>query len=358
MNRETLTKSNQFQNLSRLRSLVPEFFGSFKNPYTYNPFANLYSLFGFAWGIPVPFVTVGLVLFTLGLPLSLHSMVFVVRTYHFLLVFLLHPLLFYLIFGALGTINKRREDLIRQEAAKVESTLEQLIVKERMAMIGQLAAGVAHEINNPVCILLAKTGFLKSLFPDRDTFMAQAEKDLDKFETHLLRIGDITKGLLSFARQSIGLKNSINFPQLINETLMFMEHGFRKNNITVTRDLGSQIHKFEGCSGEMQQVFLNLLSNALDAMMPHAEGNLTVTFKEGKNGFEINFRDTGTGIPDDIIDRVMEPFFTTKEFGKGTGLGLSISYGIVSKHNGTIRFVSCKGEGTTFYIKFPFHDMG
>jgi signal transduction histidine kinase len=135
-----------------------------------------------------------------------------------------------------------------------------------------------------------------------------------------------------------------------------MEHGFRKSNITVSKDLENQVHKFDGCSGELQQVFLNLLSNALDAMAPHGEGLLNISFKEGKNGFEINFRDTGTGISDEIIGKVMEPFFTTKGIGKGTGLGLSISYGIVSKHRGNLRFVSCKGQGTTFYITFPFEE--
>jgi len=345
---------NKSASLARLRTMVPEFFSCFRDPYTFNPFANLYTVFGFAWGMPVPFVTVGLVILTLSLPADPHSLAYVVRTYHFLAIFLVHPVLFYLVFGALGTMHKRREELVLSEAAELAVAKEQLIVKERMAMIGQLAAGVAHEINNPVCVLLAKIGFQKSLLPSVESFTGQAVKDLDKFESHLLRVADITRGLLSFARQSVGLQSSINFPQLLSETLVFMEHGFRKTNVEVVRNLSVQTRKFTGCAGELQQVFLNVFSNALDAMAKYSQGTLTVTFSETGKEFEIRISDTGEGIPPEIQDKILEPFFSTKGLGKGTGLGLSISYGIVTKHKGTLAFVSEPGKGTSFTIQFPF----
>jgi two-component system, NtrC family, sensor kinase len=337
--------------------MVPEFFSCFRDPHTFNPFSNLYTVFGFAWGIPVPFVTVGLVMLTLRLPPDPHSLAYVVRTYHFLAIFLAHPVLFYLVFGALGTMHKRREELIFSEAAELEIAKEQLIVKERMAMIGQLAAGVAHEINNPVCVLLAKIGFQKSLLPSVESFAGQAVKDLDKFEAHLLRVADITRGLLSFARQSVGLQSQINFPHLLTETLLFMDHGFRKNNIAVNRNFGVQTRRFTGCAGELQQVFLNLFSNALDAMMAGpGQGSLSVSFRESERDFEIVVSDTGGGIPPEIQEKILEPFFSTKGVGKGTGLGLSISYGIVAKHKGSLRFSSTPGKGTDFTIRFPFDD--
>jgi two-component system, NtrC family, sensor kinase len=344
------------RSLARLRTMVPEFFSCFRDPYTFNPFSNLYTVFGFAWGIPVPFVTVGLVMLTLRLTPDPHSLAYVVRTYHFLAIFLAHPVLFYLVFGALGTMHKRREELVLSEAAELEVAKEQLIVKERMAMIGQLAAGVAHEINNPVCVLLAKIGFQKSLLPSVESFAGQAVKDLDKFETHLLRVADITRGLLSFARQSVGLQSQINFPILLAETLLFMDHGFRKSNITVNRHLDGQTRRFTGCAGELQQVFLNLFSNALDAMIGPGKGTLTVSFRESDRDFEIVVSDTGEGIPPEIQERILEPFFSTKGVGKGTGLGLSISYGIVAKHKGSLLFSSIPGKGTDFTIRFPFDD--
>jgi two-component system, NtrC family, sensor kinase len=340
--------------LARLRTMVPEFFSCFRDPYTVNPLSNLYAVFGFAWGMPVPFVTVGLVILTLGLPADARSVAFVVRTYHFLAIFLVHPVLFYLVFGALGTMHKRREELVLSEAAELAATKEQLIVKERMAMIGQLAAGVAHEINNPVCVVLAKIGYQKSLLPSMESFTVQAVKDIDKFENHLLRVAEITRGLLSFARQSVGLQSQINFPQLLAETLTFMDHGFRKNNISVIRKFEAQRQRFSGCAGELQQVLLNLFSNASDAMILPGRRTLTVTFTETSGAFEIVVADTGTGIPKELQDKILEPFFSTKGVGKGTGLGLSISYGIVTKHKGTLTFVSTPGKGAAFTICFPY----
>jgi signal transduction histidine kinase len=170
----------------------------------------------------------------------------------------------------------------------------------------------------------------------------------------LLRVADITRGLLSFARQSVGLQSQIDFPQLLAETLIFMDHGFRKSNIDVVRSLGSQTRKFLGCAGELQQVFLNLFSNALDAMIASGRGTLSVTFREAAKYFEIVIADTGEGIPVEIQQKILEPFFSTKGVGKGTGLGLSISYGIVTKHKGTLAFSSNPGKGTTFTIRFPF----
>lgn len=340
--------------IRKLLQLVLEFFSTFRDPYTFNAAKNLYTLFGFAWGIPIPLVTLGLVIYTTGKSFNFISIVDVIRTFHFFWVFLVHPLIFYVVFGALGTMHKRREELIRRETVELERTKDQLIVKDRLAMVGQLAAGVAHEINNPACILLAKIGFQKSLLPISSAFTEQALKDLDKFEFHLLRVSSITQALLTFARQSVETTGSINLPALLDETLIFMEHGFRKNNVTLVKTYENQTKPFYGCSGELQQVFLNIISNALDAMSATQEGTLTVGFAEKQEGFEITIADTGTGIPSDIQDKIMEPFFSTKGIGKGTGLGLSISYGIITKHQGSINLSSEINKGTSFTISFPF----
>ena len=337
----------------RLITIIVEFFGTYSDPYTYNPKKNIYALFGLLWGIPVPFVTIGLSIHLLGHSWTLWSIADVLSKYPFQMFFVFHPIIFYLVFGALGTMDKNREGLLRRETLDHERTKEQLLVRERMAMIGQLAAGIAHEINNPVGILLAKVGFLRSLSADRDAFLLQTEKDLEKFEAHLLRIGHITRNLLSFARQSIGAVGRIDFPQIISDSLLFMEHGFLKNNITVEKNISPQQRAFEGCAGELQQVFLNLFGNALDAMEQKKGGTLTIVFTDEHNGFHIEISDSGAGIPAEIQSKVMDPFFTTKEIGKGTGLGLSIAYGIVTKHNGSINLRSIPGEGTTFSLFFP-----
>jgi two-component system NtrC family sensor kinase len=344
--------------LTRLFPIVREFFRAFKDPYTFNPRKNIYALFGFLWGVPVPFVTIGLSLYVLGHAVTAQSISDIVFKHPWQMVFLLHPAIFYLVFGALGTMDKNRERLLQSETHKHEQTKEQLLIKERMAMIGQLAAGIAHEINNPVGILLAKVGFLKSLAKDKEAFLLHIDKDLDKFETHLLRVTHITRSLLSFARQSIGAVGAIDFPQLLNDSLLFMEHGFLKHNIAVEKNIPAQTRSFEGCAGELQQVFLNLLGNAQDAMAEIHGGTLKISFFEDVIGFHIEISDSGVGIPPEIQSKVMDPFFTTKELGKGTGLGLSISYGIVAKHNGTIALKSTQGVGTTFSIYFPARKSG
>jgi signal transduction histidine kinase len=358
MDYEGYFEINFMKFLTRLFPIVREFFRAFKDPYTFNPRKNIYTLFGFLWGVPVPFVTIGLSLYLLGRPISAQSILDIMGKHPWQMIFLLHPAIFYVVFGALGTMDKNRERSLQSETLKHEQTKEQLLVKERMAMIGQLAAGIAHEINNPVGILLAKVGFLKSMASDKTAFLSRIDKDLDKFETHLLRVTHITRSLLSFARQSIGAVGAIDFPQLLGDSLLFMEHGFLKNNITVEKNIQVQTHPFEGCAGELQQVFLNLLGNAQDAMIEFHGGTLKIAFSESLTGFHIQISDSGVGIPPEIQSKVMDPFFTTKELGKGTGLGLSIAYGIVVKHNGTIVLNSARGVGTTFSIFFPARKSG
>jgi two-component system NtrC family sensor kinase len=158
---------------------------------------------------------------------------------------------------------------------------------------------------------------------------------------------------LTFARQSIGQFTKVNLPQLLESTIVLMEHYMMKNNIELQKSFQPQTHPFSGCAGELQQVFLNLINNALDAMTASGGGTLGITFQESEKGFHIRFSDTGIGIPPEVQKRIMEPFFTTKEIGKGTGLGLSVSYGIIKKHAGNLTFASETGKGTTFSIFLP-----
>lgn len=339
--------------MKRLIPLVNEYFRAYTKPSTYNPRVNLYALFGFAWGLPVPLITLLLSIYLLGLAPSFASVATIFDRYPFQYFFLVHPLLFYLVFGALGTINREREEQIRAESQALKEMQDQLIVRERMAMIGSLAAGVAHEINNPVGILLAKTGFLKTLDPESPAARSQIIKDLDKYEAHLLRIAGITRSLLSFARQSVATTAPVDLPALIRETLVFMEHSFMKNKITVTCDLQEQRATFHGSSGELQQILLNLFGNALDAMQSDGSGSLRISFVESDTRFIIRIADSGPGVPPDIRSRIMEPFFTTKAIGKGTGLGLSISYGIVEKHGGSLTLDPACSGGAVFVISLP-----
>ena len=333
--------------------LSKEFFRSFANPYTYHPRKNLYNIFGALWGLPIPLVTIGISLHFLHLPWTFASAGFVVESDPSQIFFLLHPVLFYLVFGTLGTMHKKRDEEILGGARKLEMARERLILEEKMATIGRLAAGVAHEINNPLSIIIAKIGYLKSLDAGSPEYAEQVRKDIDKFEKHLMRISGIANALLSFARQSSETKAAISFPKILDETLLFIQNELKRNNIELVKKFQTQSMAFEGSPGEFQQVFLNLISNAIDAMKEHGKGTLTVAYEEGKDVQRVKIEDTGVGIPEAVRPLVMEPFFTTKGLGKGTGLGLSISFGIVAKHGGVLSFSSKEGKGTTFSLTFP-----
>lgn len=227
---------------------------------------------------------------------------------------------------------------------------EQLQISEKMASIGLLAAGVAHEVNTPLTGISSFTQMLLQQAPADDP----STKVLEKIERQTFRAAKIVNGLLNLARPAHVDSGPCDINGVINDVLSLLEHQFRTGSIQVRKELAPSAPVVQGIEHKLQQVFLNLFLNARDAM-PKG-GWLTIATREDRNGAIVEIRDTGSGIPPEQLSRIYDPFFTTKDIGKGTGLGLSITYGIVQEHGGTITCDSQVGQGTRFSIRLPLAD--
>jgi PAS domain S-box-containing protein len=227
---------------------------------------------------------------------------------------------------------------------------EQLQISEKMASIGLLAAGVAHEVNTPLTGISSFTQMLLESASPEDP----KTQVLEKIERQTFRAAKIVNGLLNLARPAQVDSGPCDINAVINDVLSLLEHQFRTGSIQVRKELAAAAPSVQGIEHKLQQVFLNLFLNSRDAM-PKG-GWLTILTREDRNGAVIEVGDTGSGIPAEVLSRIYDPFFTTKEIGKGTGLGLSIAYGIVQEHGGTITCDSHVGQGTRFTIRLPLAD--
>ncbi len=224
---------------------------------------------------------------------------------------------------------------------------EQLQISEKMASIGLLAAGVAHEVNTPLTGISSFTQMLlESARPDDPSTPV-----LEKIERQTFRAAKIVNGLLNLARPAQVDSGPCDINAVINDVLSLLEHQFRTGSIQVRKELAATAPLVQGIEHKLQQVFLNLFLNSRDAM-PKG-GWLTIVTREDRNGATVEVADTGAGIPAEQLSRIYDPFYTTKEIGKGTGLGLSITYGIIQEHGGTITCDSVVGQGTRFTIRLP-----
>ena len=232
--------------------------------------------------------------------------------------------------------------------AELQQLQAQLIQAEKMASIGKLAAGVAHEINNPLAgILLYGSLVLEELPP-----VAAARENVEKIMKQTTRCKDIVKGLLDFARQAEPKIELHDINKLVEDTLSLIQSQSLFHNIRVNKTLCRHLPYIAVDGAQMQQVFMNIILNAAEAMEEHGDLDIETSLIEDGRFVAIRFSDTGCGIPAAILDKIFEPFFTTKSVGHGTGLGLAICYGIVQRHGGTID-VKSEGGGATFIVKLP-----
>ncbi len=219
---------------------------------------------------------------------------------------------------------------------------------ERLASVGMLAAGVAHEINNPLGGILALSSLaVEDMQPDDP-----ARPNLEEVVRQTERCRDIVKGLLEFSRQSKAGTEMVDVNQVLDGTLGLIGGQATFFNVEIIKDRDPALPRITADRSQLQQVFTNLLVNAAQAMDERGTITLTTRYSASDGHVEVTVSDTGRGIPAEYIDRIFDPFFTTKESGKGTGLGLSIVYGIITQHGGTIAVRSRPG-GTTVTIRFP-----
>jgi len=234
------------------------------------------------------------------------------------------------------------------ERVELEAQLSQA---DKLSSIGLLAAGVAHEVNTPLAVISSYTQMLaKQLQGD-----AQKSGLLEKITRQTFRASEIVNNLLNFSRTSGSEFSALDINKVITDTLALLEHQFKTAKIEVRHELAPAISPIQGNTGRLQQVFLNLFLNAKDAMP--SGGTLSVATSNG-DMVSVRVSDTGSGIAQEHIQRIYDPFFTTKTTpregqNRGTGLGLSVTYGIIQEHAGKIRVESQPGNGTTFALDFP-----
>jgi PAS domain S-box-containing protein len=232
---------------------------------------------------------------------------------------------------------------------KLQETHVQLVSSEKMASLGKLAAGIAHEINNPLGGILIYSSLMMEDLPQDDP----KRGDLSRIVQEAGRCKEIVKSLLEFARQTEPKMEPTDINRAITDGLFFLENQALFHNIQIIKKLDPVLPFVRGNAGQLKQVFMNIIVNAAEAI--HGSGTLTITTSHDthlKMVF-IEFTDTGEGIAEENLTRIFDPFFTTKDVGKGTGLGLATSYGIIEGHGGKINVKSEVGEGTTFMIELP-----
>lgn len=249
--------------------------------------------------------------------------------------------------GSVGIFTDMRGVLkMRKE---LEDANIQLIQSQKIASIGRMAAGVAHEINNPLSAILLYAELLKEAFQERKGDL----KDVQEIIAQTLRCKKIVSDLLEFSRKSAGMTSSFSLGQLLQKCLELLIHKAAFQNIRVETFMKEGMPNIVGDMSQLQQVFTNLFINAADAMEGKGKLEIRADFLPETNMFLIKVTDTGPGIPEDIRDKVFDIFFTTKPVGKGTGLGLSISQNIIKIHGGSLTFHCPDGGGTTFLIELP-----
>ncbi len=245
--------------------------------------------------------------------------------------------------------GKTLEKKVEERTKEIRQMQDHLVQSEKLASLGKLAAGIAHEINNPLGGILI---YSHLLLEDADRNSPYYER-LEKIVKETTRCKNIVKGLLQFARPKEPETTLTHVNDVIDKALSLLESQAIFQNITINREYSSSIPRIIADNTQLQQVFINIILNAADAM--EGKGTLTLKTDLDENGqyIDIFITDTGHGIKEEDMNRLFEPFFTTKEIGSGTGLGLAICYSIIQKHKGTIEVQSQVGKGTTFTVKLP-----
>ena len=238
---------------------------------------------------------------------------------------------------------------LREAKKKLEETQAQLVQSEKLASIGQLAAGVAHELNNPMSGIM---GFTQLLLEDK-TLLPQQRKDLETIYTQSQRCRTIIQNLLQFSRRQDPKKAEIDMGVVLQAAVDLVKYDFPSSGVAIITRIPEGLPHVLGDPQQLQQVFLNLMVNARQAMDGRPQSQVSVEASAEAGQVAIRVMDNGPGIPKEIIGKIFDPFFTTKPVGQGTGLGLSICHGIIQQHQGTIDVESEVDAGTTFIVRLP-----
>jgi len=255
-------------------------------------------------------------------------------------------------------ITRRLEEMVEERTRQLKETHAKLLHQDKMASLGKLAASVVHEINNPIAGILNLTLLVKRMLVEREPSpkeMNRIHHYLGLMETETLRISRIVSNLLAFSRQSKLELMLLNPNRIIDKTLILNANLLKIHGVKVEKRLDPRMPDILGSEDQLQQAFMNFISNAAEAMEPNKGGLLIIESKHSLRDSRLSviFRDSGIGIPQENLPKIFEPFFTTKKDGKGVGLGLSVAYGIIQEHGGSIYVQSKAGKGTTLRVNLP-----
>ncbi len=246
-------------------------------------------------------------------------------------------------FNTMATALKERDEKLK------EFTKKKIMESERLALIGQLSANVAHELNNPLQGIVTYSHLLLEDLPPNDP----AKDSIEKIVIQANRSRDIIRGLLDFSRQRKPDKTLCDVNNVLKECVSLLEKQALFQNVLITQSLDENLPMTIIDPSQIERVFINIIVNAADAMDGKGKLNLTTRFNQADHYIEVEFNDTGHGIAKENLDKIFDPFFTTKDTGHGVGLGLAISFGIIKEHNGVLSVESEVGKGTTFIVRLP-----